>query len=296
MGSATVVDGTLNPRSRADEVGSMRQPRPMVQVVVLSEVPDRRARLLRLVGPLADTTACQRATDLGPGRYGATVVVADTTGLDLDALGASLDAARQRMGILLVVLVPPFAPAQLHTTLARAARIRSVESVAVDWLDVKPLTRAALQRADALLCAEHVVDAIRDDVPNALLPFVEFCAGRSGTGWNVTAMVEQAGLKRRTLDSRLRRAGLPTAESILGWCRVLRAAWCLDRSTDSVERVALAIGLTSASALRNFYRRYARLSPTAARTSGGFAFLLHAFRAEFVSVENRVGKREIMRG
>jgi AraC-like DNA-binding protein len=233
--------------------------------------------------------------DFVPAPHTATVVVADTTGLDVTALGASLDAARRQTSVLLVVLVPPSTPAQLHATLANASRVRSMESVAVDWLDVKPLTRAALRRADALLCAEQVLDAIRDGVPDWLLQFVEFCAGRSGTGWNVTSMVEHAGLKRRTLDSRLRRAGLPTAESILGWCRVLRAAWRLDRSGDSVERVALAIGLTSASALRNFYRRYAGLSPTAARTSGGFAFLLDEFRAEFMTMRRQVNHRGTMR-
>jgi transcriptional regulator GlxA family with amidase domain len=117
-----------------------------------------------------------------------------------------------------------------------------------------------------------------------------------GARWRVPDVVEGAGSHRRTLDSRLRRAGLPTAERILGWCRVLHAAWRLDRSEDSVERVALAIGLTSASALRNYYRRYAGVPPTEVRAHGGFALLLDHFRAEFSRPRRQLDHLDVARG
>lgn len=254
--------------------------RPAVQLVVLSHSPERRLRLLRLLDALASASGCERADELHATRDTAAVVVVDTAYHDVAALCSSLDTTRQETTALLAVLVSTSGPAHLHTTLAAASHIRCVESVAADWHDIVPLTRAALRRADALLCARQVVDGVRAITPDWLLPFVEFCAGRAGAAGNVAAFVAHAGLKRRTLDSRIRRAGLPTAEAILGWCRILHAAWRLDRSSDSVERIAFAIGLTSASALRNYYRRYAGVSPTEARVRGGFSVLLDRFRIE----------------
>jgi AraC-like DNA-binding protein len=268
---------------------------PAVQVVVLSAVPERRARLLRLVGSLGETPCCERATDPVPAPHTAGVVVADVAGLDAASLGSSLDTASRGMRVLLVVLVAT-GPAQLHSAIEAASRIRAVESVAAGWYDVTSLTMAAVRHADILLCAECVTDGIRDRVPASLVPFIEYCAGRMGARWRVPDVVEGAGSHRRTLDSRLRRAGLPTAERILGWCRVLHAAWRLDRSEDSVERVALAIGLTSASALRNYYRRYAGVPPTEVRAHGGFALLLDHFRAEFSRPRRQLDHLDVARG
>jgi AraC-like DNA-binding protein len=290
------------PRQARDQCDSVDAPSrqfgprlmPAVQVVVLSEVPDRR-RLLRLVGSLGETSWVERATDLAPAPHTAAVIVADVVGLDVTTLGSSLDMARRRMPVLLVILVAASGPAHLHTAIAAASRIRAVESVAAGWYDVFPLTIAAMRHADVLLCAEHVTDGVRARVPRSLLPFIEYCAGRTETCCRVPDVVERAGLKRRTLDSRLRRAGLPTAERILGWCRVLHAAWRLDRSDDSVERIALTCGLTSASALRNYYRRYSGLSPTEARARGGFGFLLDQFRAEVSRPRGQLEHRHIGR-
>jgi AraC-like DNA-binding protein len=263
---------------------------------VLSEVPERRARLLRLVGCLGDTWCCESATDLAPASHTAAVVVADTAGVDITTLGSALDIARAQMRVLLVVLVAASDPARLHNAIAAAPRIRSVESVAAGWHDVMPLTKAALRRADVRLCAQFVSDAVRGRVPASLVPFIEYCAGRTSSRSCVPDVVGLAGLKRRTLDSRLRRAHLPTAEKILGWCRVLHAAWRLDRSAGSVEHIALGMGLTSASALRNYYRRYAGVPPTEARDRGGFVFLLDRFLAEFSIPQRASDHRDAARG
>jgi AraC-like DNA-binding protein len=263
---------------------------------VLSEVPERRARLRRLLGCLGDTWCCESATDLATASHTAAVVVADTAGVDITTLGSALDTARAQMRVLLVVLVAASDPARLHTAIAAAPRIRSVEYVAAEWHDVMPLTKAAVRRADVRLCAHCVSDAVRGRVPRSLVPFIEYCTGRTGSRSCVPDVVERAGLKRRTLDSRLRRAHLPTAERILGWCRVLHAAWRLDRSAGSVERIALGMGLTSASALRNYYRRYAGVPPTEARDRGGFAFLLDRFLAEFRSTRRAGDHRDAAHG
>lgn len=268
---------------------------PAVQVVVLSEVPERRRRLLRLVSSLGETSWVERATDFAPAPHAAAVIVTDVVGLDVTTLGSSLDMARPRMRVLLVILVAASGPAQLHTAITAASRIRAVESVAAGWYDVLPLTIAAMRHADVLLCAEHVTDSVRAGVPRLLLPFLEHCAGRMETCCRVPDVIERTGLKRRTLDSRLRRAGLPTAERILGWCRVLHAAWRLDRSDDSIERIALTGGLTSASALRNYYRRYTGLSPTEARARGGFGFVLDRFRTEVSTPRGQLEHRHLGR-
>jgi len=272
----------------------MRQ--PTVELFVISNVPERRARLLRLLNAVADASWCERAADLAPTPDSAAVVVVDTAGFDVAALCSLLDTPRRETSVLLAVLVSAPGPGPLHATLTAASHMRAVESVAVDWYDIVPLTLAALRRADILLCANHIVDGVRAIAPDWLLPFVEFCAARTGAAGNVAALVEHTGLKRRTLDSRIRRAGLPTAEAILGWCRVLHAAWRLDRSSDSVERIALTIGLTSASALRNFYRRYAGVPPTAARAGGGFSVLLDRFCAELSVGRRPLDRRQRLRG
>jgi hypothetical protein len=56
------------------------------------------------------------------------------------------------------------------------------------------------------------------------------------------------------------------------------------------------MGLTSASALRNYYRRYAGVPPTEARDRGGFAFLLGRFLAEFSIPQRASDHRDAARG
>lgn len=274
LGRASTTAGHLDAAVRlcvSDET-------PPLPVLVFSDVPDRRAHIVRLLRPLDRVHVLAHPRDAGAWHHVARVLIADTIATDVGALGTWLAESTPRPQV--VVLVAAASAASLHAALLTGARVPCVASVAATWQDVLPLATSALRHADDRMCASWIAERVRRQVPDALAPFITYCADRAGSHARLANAVEQTGLPRRTLDNQLRRAHLPTAERILGWCRVLHAAWRLDRSSDSVEHAAIDLGHASASALRNYYRRYAALSPTEARARGGFSFLLERFMME----------------
>lgn len=63
------------------------------------------------------------------------------------------------------------------------------------------------------------------------------------------------GVPQRTLEARFRSARLPTPVRCLSWCRVVRAAWLLDRTGSSMKVVSRRLGYSTPLALSASIRR-----------------------------------------
>lgn len=116
-------------------------------------------------------------------------------------------------------------------------------------------------------------------LPRLLHPFFAACAQAGAKQVTVQDLLGAIGTPHRTLVARLRRADLPTAECVVGWHRVLHAAWRVERSRQSVEQIAEELGFASSSGLYNAFRRYAGISPLSARAPGGFDAVLTRYKS-----------------
>jgi AraC-like DNA-binding protein len=113
--------------------------------------------------------------------------------------------------------------------------------------------------------------------PPDMLPVVSFCLHPVNSEMSVPQVARRFGMARRTLTDHLARARLPSARELLDWRNLLAAAWELEHSDRSVERVALGHGFASASALRAALKRWTNGVPSALRGSGSFGWVLRCF-------------------
>jgi AraC-like DNA-binding protein len=116
---------------------------------------------------------------------------------------------------------------------------------------------------------------------------VAHCLRRAATTvLTVEALADEFGLSRRTLHNRLRTAGLPSPEQVIGWTRLLLAAAMLQVPSGSVASVAARLGFSSESALRGMLVRYTGVTPRELRRADGFARVVSAFRSASMGSAN----------
>jgi len=87
------------------------------------------------------------------------------------------------------------------------------------------------------------------------------------------------GISRKTLNNRLRTAGLPSPAVVISWSRLFAAGWLLDEPTQTVASVGRSLRFTSSSELRGMLARYVHARPTELRQRGALRAILAAFRA-----------------
>lgn len=156
-----------------------------------------------------------------------------------------------RAGADEVVLTSMATPAELSATVERACARRRETSV---WHRVAPL------------------------IPTELHDIVQFCFTNSIRRRSVGELAQHVGIDRSTLATRLRRAGLPPAHTILSWSRLIAVAELIESSRMSIERAALMSGFDSAAGLRTLTRRLVGVGPRAVADSGG-GYVLERFLA-----------------
>jgi AraC-like DNA-binding protein len=119
--------------------------------------------------------------------------------------------------------------------------------------------------------------------PAEARPIVEACMAASERFVPVTDVARALNRSERTLERQLVHAGLPPAHRVLGWCRLLRAAYRLDQQGATVKVVAAELGYPSAHAFAQHLHRHAGLTITDLRRSGGFRGLAACARSELVT-------------
>lgn len=123
---------------------------------------------------------------------------------------------------------------------------------------------------------DDIVRAITPGLHATLLPFVRFCLEHPRVT-SVAAVAAAMGLHRKTLYVHCRDAAAPPPGILITWCRLLSAAHLLDTSLRTIEAVAVDLGFSSATSLRNLTRRYTGHRPTALRDSNAVPLVARAF-------------------
>lgn len=85
------------------------------------------------------------------------------------------------------------------------------------------------------------------------------------------------GCALRTLQWRLRHAGLPPARTLLGWMLALQTLWRLDVLGWSLKRAASVAGMPDGRALSEYLMRHAAARPRELLHRGGFRATMERF-------------------
>jgi AraC-like DNA-binding protein len=269
---------TLPPRpAPTPSIGGGDAHAPTVVALVLGAA--LRAQVERSLAHIGTPRFCELAAQLAPLVEGtkAAAIITEVFDAAQESVADALDALHARAPDLPLVLLVTLRPHVLREALAIAARVENTVAVVQGVDDLGAVVAASVDQAGIADIAAQIIAAVLPHLPAGLDPFFRYCALHAGRPLQVSGAVEGSRIARRTLDERLRRSGLPSAEELIGWHRILYAARELDRPGRTVESVASDLGFSSASALRNLYRRHARLTPIVARDRGGFVYVLDRF-------------------
>ncbi len=133
----------------------------------------------------------------------------------------------------------------------------------------------ATQRAVAV----QIADALRDLVPKALQPVLQYALEHADQHLERDAVAAVFGISRRTLHQRLISRSLPPTREFLTWCRVLVASALLDQPGHTLDSVAGQLDFSDGGVLGNVLRRYAGAGINKLRGGGALAAMVCAFRA-----------------
>lgn len=100
------------------------------------------------------------------------------------------------------------------------------------------------------------------------------CAAIVGDGVHSRAAGNELGVDRKTLHKRLRAAGLPSAERVIGWSRRVLAVSVLDAPEGSMSSVAAVVGFSSGVPVRSWIPLLGFLFGQQGRTNLGTEFFL----------------------
>ena len=137
---------------------------------------------------------------------------------------------------------------------------------------------SALASAGDECTARRAMAELARFVAGPARPVLEYCLSHARSAPSVLDVARALGMHPKTLTTRLARAGLPPAQIVIGWCRLLLAARLMEDVGRPLEQVALHLKFPSGASLRNMLARYTGLRPSEVRENGGFTCVLFAFR------------------
>jgi AraC-like DNA-binding protein len=142
--------------------------------------------------------------------------------------------------------------------------------------------QSALDRCAARTVAQRVWSRARLQLPDALAQLLRAALMLAHAPLTVPRLANACGWHERTLRKQCDRQRLPAPQWIIGWARLLIAAYYLDEPGHSMESVADLLQFPSLAAFRNQLRRYTGLSPSEIRGSGAIQTLRLALERETV--------------
>jgi AraC-like DNA-binding protein len=135
------------------------------------------------------------------------------------------------------------------------------------------LVLTALGQGWEFTLEDSILRLIQDWVPPELQPILEYCLVMAPNPETVAQVAHRFGVPQRSLSYRLAHHGIPTAQDLLAWRRILSSGWDLAHTELSVEHIASRHGYASASALRTSLRRLTGFRPSEVRHPGAFRWL-----------------------
>jgi AraC-like DNA-binding protein len=149
--------------------------------------------------------------------------------------------------------------------------------------DHAALLRTILHSADQACIADLVLRQLESRLPGRLRPFVEYCLTNPEQAHSVDEVARALGVHRKTLVNYCRLEGYPAPGAVIAWCLILLTVGLLAAPGVTVERIALQLNFSSATALRNMVKRYTGQRPAQLRTRTALVELC----ARFVGTEGR---------
>lgn len=261
----------------------------MTSIAVLASTPLERLEMTRLLRPLGVVHVYERTDAL-------------RAALGVERFDLVVCELRDRRGERVAPLLRELAsrddrPAVVIRMTLDAASAREVVSLVQSRVDA----RVALRRLDDLVAIARaaladrpepragpvIIERVGTSIPAGLEAFVLLAAMRATARLRVGRVAAYLGVAPRTLESRLHKAGWPSAHTVLGWCTALHAVWRLDVRGERVKQVMAALELGSPSALANLLNRYCGCTPRTVREHGGFPEMVERF-ARTVGASHRV--------
>jgi AraC-like DNA-binding protein len=234
-----------------------------------------RHRLQRSLAGCAPLLFCRRREhlyDLTQQLLSAVIVEAhDESGAPLAPVVRDLKRGMPSLAVLAYV---EFTPDHAHDilTLARAG----IDDVILRGREDPRSVLNAISRSIRYSAAAHALSELSPIIGQPLVPFLAYCLSRVDEPLSVRAAAAALGVHRKTLAQRARASSAPTPSVLIVWCRLLIAGRLLEDPHRTVDQVASVLQFGSSSALRNVFRRYARLRPNEVRQQGGFRVVLEA--------------------
>jgi transcriptional regulator GlxA family with amidase domain len=118
--------------------------------------------------------------------------------------------------------------------------------------------------------AERILQELQCCVPPELLPAFRYCLEHPENPLSVEQVAAGCGIKRRALEYRFWKAGLPPPAGCCARCRLLLVVHHLEHQTDSVEHVALEHAFATSAALRKSAVRHLGMTINSLRRKGAF--------------------------
>jgi AraC-like DNA-binding protein len=248
--------------------------RPTRLVALLADERDRRV-VAEILGENAELYFCERSTELFrlATDVRANIVIADSVDVDGKSTAPVLHSLRAALPLLQVVLYIDLS-------------IRAVRSAIEGWAtgvvfrhqeDVGAMLRTAVARAPGAGSPGAMIAVSAGLAPPEVRSYLTHCAWRAPTIRTARTAADDVGIPYRTLARRLRSAGLPSPKVLLDWCRLLHAAWRVERTRENRDTVAKKSGFSSGDVLAGRLRLYTGLSWTTLRERVGFDRLLTMF-------------------
>jgi AraC-like DNA-binding protein len=267
---------------------------PVIALLAASR-PERAtlADALARFNPLASMRVCARAEELARlvAAGDVAVVVADLHDADgAPTTSALLELQRRDATLPLIVA------ARLSPTAAGAIAQADRDGLQANWVirdaeSIRAAVRCVLihgvQVGPGAIVLRRAVSVLRP-AAHSLVAFLAIGAARPNT---VEAVANVFNMTPRTLERRFQTAGLPPPHRVLGWCRLLQAAWHLDALDRTPRWVKEELRFKSVPALYNLFRHYGAPTPAMVREHKGFSDLLQRFTDEL-----DVYRRTLLRG
>jgi AraC-like DNA-binding protein len=203
-------------------------------------------------------------------------VVTELHDCDGERTGLAVAGIRARFPAMPIVICVSLEPGDVHE-LAHVPELRAAGVAIRAYDDLGADVLHAIRSMPEHPAETAILETVHRHSPRQLVTLFDFLAHAAVRPITVEQASKGVRVPRRTLGDQLKRAGLPPMERLIGWMRLLHAAWKLDGPSRTVDSVAGELQFKSGSALRHMVKRYTGQTPSEIWRSGGFPFLLTRF-------------------
>ena len=272
------VNGATAVSANPSPVSGLRRATGPAHVAALLLRKPERAHLERSLKSRATIAFCDRVDSLiqlaeaGP----LSAVVTELRDIDGEVTGQTIAQIRERFPTLPIVIFVSLEASDVHE-LAHVPELRATAVVIRAYDDLAAEVLAAIRTVPEHPAEVKILDTVHRHAPRGLVNLFDFLAHAAVHPITVEQASKGVRVPRRTLGDQLKRANLPPMERLIGWMRLLHAAWKMDGHGRTVDSVANELQFKSGSALRHMVKRYTGRTPSEIWSLGGFAYLLTQF-------------------